>query len=84
MASIQKGKGTAYSLELVLFQIGLLLLVLLNAYLVGLWGTGFELTADSGLFKAYTTPQTILISCIEIIGTYLLVKNALNMLKYKK
>lgn len=80
----RRGKGAAYSLELVLFQIGLLLLVLLNAYLVGLWGTGFELTADSGLFKAYTTPQTILISCIEIIGTYLLVKNALNMLKYKK
>lgn len=62
-----------FTIELALISLGLILLAFLNAYLVGLWGTGFNLTADSDLFRAYTTPQTIILACFEIIGTYLLV-----------
>lgn len=72
---IRKRQTRKFTVELLFFAVGLLLLAILNAYLVGLWGTGFELTADSELFKAYTTPQTVIISCFEIIGVCLLAKN---------
>ena len=64
-----------YSVELLIFVLGILLTILFNAYTVGLWGTGFELTADSPLFKSYTTPQTVMVSIVEVIGIVCLCKS---------
>lgn len=64
-----------YNIELSILSLGILLTILFNAYTVGLWGNGFGLTADSSLFKSYTTPQTIMVSMLEIIGMICLYKS---------
>ncbi|MDO4752859.1 MAG: hypothetical protein Q4A36_01305 [Candidatus Saccharibacteria bacterium] len=62
-----------YSLEIIIMLLGLVLLVLFYSYMVGLWGLGYDLTADSSLFKSYTTPQTIIVSLVEMLGVFCLI-----------
>lgn len=63
-----------YSVELVLFVLGIVAVILFYSYTVGLWGLGFNLTANSSLFKSYTTPQTLMMSVVEVVGLICLFK----------
>ena len=54
--------------DVLLIMTGLLLTIFLNSYLVGLWGVGFNLSADDGLFSSYTTAQTIMIALFEVLS----------------
>ena len=57
-----------HKIEMIIMMGGLLLSAFLNAYMVGLWGTtGFGIPVSSGLFE-YTTAETILVCCFEILG----------------
>lgn len=75
---------TDYGVEMLIFILGILLTILFNAYTVGLWGTGFELTADSPLFKSYTTPQTVMVSVLEVIGVVCLCKSFVKAKKKRE
>ena len=55
--------------EMAIFLIGLLLICYLNAYLICLWATSFYFDLEDNLYIAYTTAQTLMICCFEIIGT---------------
>ena len=72
---IKNKSGKNYNLEVIIVLFGLILLVLFYSYMVGLWGLGYDLTADSSLFKSYTTPQTIIVSIIEVFGVFCLISN---------
>ena len=59
-----------YNLESLILLVGFILLSFFYSYLVGLWGLGYDLTADSTLFKSYTTAISLIITCFEILGSY--------------
>lgn len=64
--------------DILLIMTGLLLTIFLNSYLVGLWGVGFNLSADDGLFSSYTTAQTIMIGLFEVLSIILFLKQSKN------
>ena len=65
---LKKEPSVKYKWEVTIIMLGLLLTTFLNAYIVGLWGIGFNLNAHSELFIAYTNSQYILIEIFEILG----------------
>lgn len=76
-----------YNVELLIFLIGIILICYLNSYLVCLWATSFYFTLEDHLYIVYTTSQTLMLCCFEIIGTLVLLKKAylkLRNLKGKK
>ena len=61
-----------HRVELFIFLIGLLLLCYSNSYLVCLWARNFYISSvDDNIYVSYTTAQTLIICCFEIIGTYI-------------
>ena len=76
-------KYDMYRIEIAIFLIGLLLLCFCNSYLICLWATNFYLnTVEDNLYYSYTTVQTLIICCFELIGTFIVVKKCLE--KFKK
>ena len=69
--------------DVLLIMTGLLLTIFLNSYLVGLWGVGFNLSADDGLFSSYTTAQTIMIALFEVLSIILFIKQTKNRIVKK-
>ena len=72
----------SYRIELFIFLIGLLLICYLNSYLICLWATNFYLSPKDDLYIAYSTAQTLILCCFEILGTLFLIKHFKNI-KYK-
>lgn len=73
-------KRWSKSIEIFIIMTGILLLCYVNAYLVGLWGIGFNLTANDSLFEAYTTAQYLILQIFELLGCISLI----NYIKAKK
>lgn len=72
-------------IEIMIFLIGLLLICYLNSYLLCLWSTSFYFNdLSDNLFIAYTTPQTVILNCFEIIGTIYFSEYIYKKIKNKK
>lgn len=85
IVDIFKNKNYAnYNIEVMVFLIGLLLTCYLNSYLICLWATSFYFSLKNKLYIAYTTAQTLIICCFEILGTIYFVNNLIKKIKTKK
>ena len=72
-------KHDSYKVEIFIFLIGLLLLCYSNSYLVCLWARNFYITnIDDNIYTSYTTAQTLILCCFEIIGVYICVQKILS------
>lgn len=73
------------NLEIFIILIGLLLLCFCSSYLIGIWATSFNLeSVNDNIYLSYTTAQTLIICCFEIIGMVILLKKCLEKYKTKK
>lgn len=75
-------KYDSYRIEIFILLIGLLLICYLNSYLICLWATSFYLSTEDNLYIVYTTAQTLMLCCFEILGTIFLI-NYLKTVKSK-
>lgn len=81
---IKKDKKIKNKYEVLIIMTGLLLISYLNAYLVGLWGIGFNLNANNELFEAYTTVQFLTIQLFELLGLIYFIEFIKEKINYIK
>lgn len=76
-------KYDLHRIEIFILLIGLLLMCYLNSYLVCLWASSFyfDIPVTDNLYMAYTTAETLMIFCFEIIGTVFFVNNLTGFIK---